>query len=41
MHAKDSEPQPFLGFTGHMDLMVSQYAGITTSINIEWLTSDR
>ena len=39
MHTKDSEPQTFLGLTGHMDLMTSQYGGITTIMNIEWLIS--
>lgn len=25
MHSKDSEPQTFFGYTGHFDLMNSEY----------------
>lgn len=41
MHAKDSEPHAFLGLTGHLDLMTSEYQGITKIMNMESLTIDR
>jgi hypothetical protein len=41
MHAKDSEPHAFLGLTGHLDLMTSEYQVIAAVMNVKSLTGVR